>query len=244
MQVAGHIFWVVLLTALTQVGGIAWAVSRFLKRKNFWFLAIYLLMSVGSIWVAPMFGRVPLSCLGDGSPRVLSPIYCALNRQYVSPEMKAVLTDLSDAMPESRVAVLDGNFPFLDGFPLLPHLSHDDGDKVDLAFFYLDAEGRYQPMKARSPLGYFAFEQGPTECPKRWLDLRWDFEWAQSWLRPVWQLDKGRMISALTILNEDVRVGKVLLEPHLKAQLVPHAEKIRFQCCRAAGHDDHIHLQL
>lgn len=54
----------------------------------------------------------------------------------------------------------------------------------------------------------------------------------------------ARMRFALDWLNRDPRVGKVLLEPHLKAQFAPGAGKIRFQGCHAARHDDHIHLQL
>ena len=39
--------------------------------------------------------------------------------------------------------------------------------------------------------------------------------------------------------------GKILLEPHLAHRLgVEGRPNIRFQGCRAARHDDHIHVQI
>ncbi|HKK76486.1 MAG TPA: hypothetical protein VJ953_15505 [Saprospiraceae bacterium] len=38
--------------------------------------------------------------------------------------------------PSLRINYLDANFPFWNEFPLLPHLSHDDGKKVDISFLY------------------------------------------------------------------------------------------------------------
>ena len=39
-------------------------------------------------------------------------------------------------------------------------------------------------------------------------------------------------------------VGKVFVEPHLAQRLNVSGSVIRFQGCRAARHDDHIHVQL
>jgi hypothetical protein len=39
-------------------------------------------------------------------------------------------------------------------------------------------------------------------------------------------------------------VAKIFVEPPLAAQLGLSDPKIRFQGCRAARHDDHIHIQL
>lgn len=52
------------------------------------------------------------------------------------------------------------------------------------------------------------------------------------------------MKSALQILIEDKRVEKLFIEPHLKTRLRVESPKIRFQGCRSARHDDHIHFQL
>jgi len=173
-------------------------------------------------------------------------VYCALNRNYVTPEMAGLLQDAAGtadrAYPGTVTQVLDANFPFLAGFPLLPHLSHDDGRKADLAFYYADAKG-YAPGVSRSPIGYFAFEQGPTDCSGNWLTLRWDL----GALQPLWrdlEFDAARTRHLLQVLAADGRVGKIFLEPHLQDRLGVRSVKLRFQGCRAARHDDHIHLQF
>lgn len=172
-------------------------------------------------------------------------MYCGLNRNYVTPEVRDILVDTAEEMdrqyPGAETLVLDANFPFLNGFPLLPHLSHDDGDKVDLAFFYRDETG-YLPGATRSPIGYFAFERGPTDCTPRWPTLRWDFDIIQ----PLWrdyELDEVRTAAVLRILSNDERVAKTFVEPHLVQSLLVAHPRIRFQGCRAARHDDHIHFQ-
>lgn len=175
-----------------------------------------------------------------------SPLYCALNRQYVTPELRDVVVSVAERMDArfegTQTLVLDANFPFFAGFPLLPHLSHHDGRKVDLAFYYRD-EGGYLAGVTRSPLGYFAFEEGPSDCPKRRVSLRWDMGWLQP-LWPEYPLEPERMRAVLEYLVAEPRVSKIFIEPHLKQRFGVQSGKIRFQGCRAARHDDHIHLQL
>lgn len=54
-----------------------------------------------------------------------------------APERVTVLAALAAVLeaeaPGTRTPTHDASFPFLDGFPLPPHLSHDDGEKADLA---------------------------------------------------------------------------------------------------------------
>lgn len=237
---------VLLLTILTQIGGLAWLFALFFRRRLVVFVLAYAALTTATIWIAPSFGRVPLNCFASGPLQVQSWMYCALNRNYVAPELKEVLVDTAEELnrqfPGTETLVLDANFPFFDGFPLLPHLSHDDGDKVDLAFFYRDETG-YLPGATRSPIGYFAFEPGPTDCTPRWPTLRWDLEF----LQPLWRdhdLDRARNAAMIRLLSADDRTGKILLEPHLVQSLQVAGPKVRFQGCRAARHDDHVHLQL
>ncbi|MEM7439470.1 MAG: hypothetical protein AAF393_07725 [Pseudomonadota bacterium] len=246
LRIVAHGLWVIFLTLLTQIGGLAWLIALPLKYRAGVFVTAYIAMTLMTLWVAPLFGRVPLNCFEKGPLQVQSVMYCALNRNYVAPDLKAVLEDAAGALdaqyPGTTTLVLDANFPFFDGFPLLPHLSHDDGDKVDTAFYY-QKDGTYLPGKTRSPFGYFAFEPGPTNCPKNWLTLRWDLEL----LQPLWRdyaVDGLRLSAMLKILASDPRVGKVLIEPHIKYALRLNHPKLRFQGCRAARHDDHIHVQL
>lgn len=246
MRVLGHAALILFLTVLTQLGGIAWGLALLFRRRTLAFLGFYISFSVSALFVAPLMGRVPLPCLSGEALTVQSPMYCALNRQYVTPELREVLADMSEHMertfPGTVTQVLDANFPFIDGFPLLPHLSHDDGRKVDLAFYYRDEQG-YVARATRSPIGYFAFEDGPTDCPPRVLTLRWDMAWLQSlWSDLV--LHGPHMVTALDWLAGDGRVSKVFIEPHLQDSLGVGDAKLRFQGCRAARHDDHIHLQL
>lgn len=246
MRIAAHAGLIVALTLLTQLGGIAWVVALLARRRLVAFVAAYAVLWVGAVWTAPAFGRVPLPCLGEGSLRMQSVLYCALNRRYADPELAEALADLAEATearhPGTPTLVLDAGFPFVDGFPMLPHLSHRDGRAADLAFPYR-VKDDYLPGRTRSPIGYFAFEDGPTDCPSRWLDLRWDLSWLQP-LWPRWEPEPARMRTMLQLLADDPRIAKVLIEPHLEARFGVSSPKLRFQGCRAARHDDHIHVQL
>lgn len=240
----------VVLTLLTQLGGLVWLFALLFRRRIFMFLLTYSTLTLAAQWATPITGRVALSCHNDGSLQVQSWFYCITNRNYVTLELAAVLeeaaAELEKAYPGTKTLVLDANFPFLTGFPLLPHLSHDDGEKVDLALFYRDASG-YLAGATRSPVGYFAFEKPLSErstgCPQVWLTLRWDFAVLQR-VWPDYQLEPARTSLMLRTLAQDVRVGKLFVEPHLQRTLAVAHQKIRFQGCRAARHDDHIHLQL
>lgn len=156
---------VVLLTLLTQIGGAVWLVTRVLLRRRRAGVAVFLALFLGlyaagtalNYAVAPIFGRVPLPCFDDGTSRLKmqSPLFCVLNRQYVVPELKEAAAALSrhmdQAFPGTTTLALDANFPFFDGFPLFPHLSHSDGRKLDVAFFYQDAEGSYAAIRIGRP---------------------------------------------------------------------------------------------
>ncbi len=231
----------VVLTILTQIGGVVWLVSRFLpKYKLLGFVALYTLTSIALTFLAPIWGRERLPIMSTRlAPQ--SFIYVAMNRNFVTPDMHDVAYDLAYkeaeiSKPPYALEYLDGGFPF--GFiPLLPHLSHKDGRKLDFALPYEDGN-------SRSPIGYFAFEYPEKEtCPEVFPTLRWNFHW----LQPLWrdaELDEARLKTQLEILTQDPRVEKIFLEPHLVAKLGLNHEKIRFQGCRAARRDDHIHVQV
>lgn len=246
LRVFAHTCVVLFLTVVTQLGGLAWLIALLFRQRLLAFLIAYAALSTAAVWIAPSFGRVALSCFETGALQVQSWMYCGLNRNYVVPELRDVLIETAEEMqrqfPGTETLVLDASFPFLDGFPLLPHLSHDDGQKADLAFFYMNETG-YLPGETRSPLGYFAFEQGPTDCTPAWPTLRWDLDRVQ----PFWKdyaLDKARNAALLSILANDRRVGRIFVEPHLVQALGVTHLNIGFQGCRAARHDDHIHFEL
>lgn len=236
-----HAVLVVVLTVLTQLGGLAWLGALMFRRRLLVFGVLYLALWAGAQLVAPLSGRVALACWEDGPLEMRAWVFCLTNRNYMTPELHAALTETAEQMerefPGNKLQVLDANFPFLIGFPLLPHLSHDDGEKADLAFLYENK------APTPSPFGYFAFEDGPNDCPPAALTLRWNLQA----LQPLWPdrpLDEQRNKRLLELLAAHPEISKILLEPHLKTRWVLSSGKIRFQGCRAARHDDHIHVQL
>lgn len=68
-----------------------------------------------------------------------------------------------------------------------------------------------------------------------------------AWLQAGWHdyaLDELRTAAQMDRFISDQRVGKIFIEPHLAQTLGLNDPKVRFQGCRAARHDDHIHIQL
>ena len=246
-KILSHAFIFIVLTIISQIGGVAWLIALRFRLCLLVFVGVYAALSVSTIYIAPTLGRVPLPCWSDGPLQSQSVLYCVLNRHYVTPELKDVALDVANkieaSFPETKTLTLDGGFPYFASFPLLPHLSHHDGKKLDFAFYYQDAEGKYLPAKTPSPIGYFGFIQGSTECPANWITLRWDFNWLQP-LLPSYQLDERRTEALIKIIADDPNVSKFLLEPYWKTRLNIQSDKIRFQGCRAARHDDHVHIQL
>jgi hypothetical protein len=252
---------VVTLTALTQISGVALLVSILAARllrsgalaAVLLFVTAYLAMTIALVPpLAALGGRIPLPCTGE--PLRALPIVCALNRHYVEPRLLTLAdrmaTDVAAEYPGSVTVALDANFPFLDGFPLLPHLSHDDGLKLDLGYFYSDRAGAYLPGATRSPIGYWAFETPApgedTDCSRTWLTARWDMEWLQP-LFPQIPLEPERTRFALHWLFQNGPshgLERVFVEPYLARRLGVSSPLLGFQGCRAARHDDHIHLQV
>jgi|JI10StandDraft_1071094.scaffolds.fasta_scaffold384150_2 hypothetical protein len=241
------------LTALTQIGGVIFAVSHIAGHR--WhlgraaraslFCVFYLLaMFVAVPRLAPFFGREALACVdGDHPYRAQSIFYCATGRNYVRPPVKAHLSRIADDLavrfPGTVVTYLDAGFPFADGFPLPPHLSHRDGRKLDLALFYRDRD----PGGAW-PIGYWALTPPATSttpaCARDGL-FRWNMAWLQP-LLPVHQLDVERtraLIQAITATKPQ----KIFLEPHLVRSLQLEGKGLLFAGCHAARHDDHVHVQ-
>lgn len=247
MRRLGQGVLVILLTVLTQLGGLAWLAALPFRRRLLTFALVYAVLFGMAHLAAPLFGRVALPCTGDPL-RMQSVFYCVTMRNFVTPEMAAVAQDaaarVAEEHPGTVTLALDGGFPFLNGMPLLPHLSHDDGEKLDFALYYTDPAGTYLPGQTRSPVGYWAFEGAdPAACPPVRLTTRW----GMGWLQPLWPdrpMEPARTAALVRAFLDDPRVGKVFLEPPLAARLGLAHDKLRFQGCRAARHDDHIHTQL
>jgi hypothetical protein len=256
-----HALIVVALTLLTQIGGIVYvtallatrywrrsSVSRW-RRTAYVTTAALLIYTVASIAIVPpLAGLIDRERAPCASTTVVG---CVLNRTYLKSKPLALITELDQVMakrfPGSGVTILEGSFPFLDGFPLPPHLSHHDGRKVDLAYFYRDASGRPITRGSPSPVGYFHYQQprpGDREpCAGRFTALRWDFGWRQP-EEPAWVLDEERTRAMILWLKARPEVTRIFIEPHLADRLSVGGGKVRFQGCQAARHDDHLHVEI
>lgn len=260
----GYAIAIVLLTVFTQVGGLVLLLSLpllgLIQLDSGWLqavvrLAVFLLLYALAVgWAVPKLaawgGRVPLPCTASTVEplRPANRAYCLLMRNYVTPDTREhllrVARQFRQVFPNSTLRYLDAGFPFLNGFPLLPHLSHKDGRKVDLAFFY-QLKATHRPVDfSPSWLGYWHYEQPPNPkeaaCQEQAGWLRWDLDWLQAQYSG-YALDEERTRVLLQLLVADAQ--KVLLEPHLQTRLGVRSAKLKFQGCHAARHDDHIHVQ-
>lgn len=256
----------IILTAFTQVGGLIYlvykpfgvAVSKRLTGKKkllrlVMFIFVYLILSLTLVPIlAKRFGRVPLPKTNPKLTPATSFTWLA-NRHYVKPELLDLLQETSDVLPENlSIVYLDANFPFLDGFPLIGHLSHNDGEKIDLAFVYSNSEGKYL-NDGKSFSGYGIVElpksaelDQPQVCADNgyWqYSLTTKFTFIEK--SKDYQFDNNANKLLLARLASDKRVGKIFIEPHLRDRLrLNRFSKVRYHGCHAARHDDHIHLQL
>jgi len=250
------------LTVATQIGGIillfSLAISVNIKKefrfkKSLIFIGIYLIVTLALVpIIAPLFGREKV----DHSHRIRPTTYATvlLNRNYVKPRLNALLQNAAKQLKGSSIELryLDASFPFFDGFPLIPHLSHDDGEKIDLSFVYTEPREKIDSHKKKSISGYGVFE-GPIGeeldqikvCKRRGY---WHYDYARfltfgsindeiEFSIPLNQ----KMINV--ILNEKL-LGKLFIEPHLRDRLNLKSSKVRFHGCQAVRHDDHVHLEL
>lgn len=180
---------------LTQVGGFLyllyqplskWSKKRYVGGQQIsirlgFFLTLY--FGFTFIFIPPIakqFGRVslPYFATKDNSIKPLTIVTCLLNRQYVKPVLKDQIIHTAQVVakefPNTQIAYLDANFPFWNGFPLLPHLSHNDGKKLDLAFLYKDKITGKAVNRSPSFYGYGVFEapqkgelNQPNICSKK-----------------------------------------------------------------------------
>ncbi len=248
-----HLLCFVVLTALSQVGGVLWLFSLFLsiklkKKKRYVFPIVYLIFNVLIIPpIANQLGRKKLPVF----QRQLQPknlFYPLLFRNYVDEDLEMVLKMSSSKLFKKDIGItyLDANFPFLDGFPLLPHRSHDDGKKIDISFMYLDDKGKSTNKKPSiSGYGVYVNETNITtnNCLKKGY---WQYDFPKYLTFGTINMLKLDEIKTRSIIEEFLshrKTEKIFIEPYIKQNLNLNSNKIRFHGCKAVRHDDHIHLQ-
>jgi hypothetical protein len=268
-RILGIILVFAFLTVLTQVGGVVYLIALIANRL--WkerignrifrvlslpasFIVLYL---TSTAFIVPLlarkFGREPLPWRGTLRP--LNTMTCLLNRHYVGSPLKNLARDaaaqMAQAYPGTVVNYLDANFPFYNGFPLVPHLSHNDGRKLDIALFYTDAAGKAL-NDAPSSIGYGVFVD-PRPGDENYLEIcerkgYWQYGAMAKIIsqdrKPEYSFDHKRQKAFIKLLTDDQRLQILLIEPHLKARMKLTSPKIRFHGCHAVRHDDHIHIQI
>ncbi|WP_303279854.1 hypothetical protein [Flavivirga aquimarina] len=200
--------------------------------------------------IAKQFGREQLPVF-DKKLKPRNFIYPLLFRNYVNPKLKTELEDSAHVLFKSKISItyLDANFPFINGFPLLPHLSHSDGKKIDLCFMYLDKNLK-STNKKPSVSGYGIYANSESNfTSKPCLEKGyWQYDFSKYLsLGKIHDLtfDKKKTKQLINQLLEKPSTGKIFIEPHLKKSLgLIEENKIRFHGCQAVRHDDHIHLQI
>ncbi|EMR04330.1 hypothetical protein [Cesiribacter andamanensis] len=269
LALLAHLLLILLLTALTQIGGLLWLLAYGLSgwgkkpgtglrlgRSLLLFMGLYTLSALVVLPVAAGYwGKVGLPVWSNERLGPASLLYPLLNRHYVTRPTKWLLQEVADQLhqqqPGAQVRYLDAGFPLFSHFPLLPHLSHTDGRKVDLAFFYQRPDGT-PTNETPSHTGYGVFE-GPTENEQATAEGcagkgYWQYSYPRYLTmgqRPSLRFDALRTKKLLQLLVRQPETEKVFLEPHLRERLgFGREEKVRFAGCQAVRHDDHIHVQL
>ena len=261
-----------LLTVLTQVGGLVyffsilthkltdkWASNNYLK-ATYRFTSFLTLYFLSTFFIVPViakhFGRVPLPLTETNHLQPLNILTCFLNRNYVRPDLKQtafeVAKKMNDKFPGTTTNYLDANFPFIDKFPLIPHLSHNDGKKLDLSFCYLDTKTGKPTNECPSFIGYGICEE-PRPNEKNTANFcAGEGYWQYSFLTKVisqeskqdFTFDSEKTRELVNLFATQQAIDKIFIEPHLKIRLYLTSDKIRFHGCQAVRHDDHIHVQL
>jgi hypothetical protein len=271
-KIALKLFLFLLLTLLTQIGGVIllfsnsiWHVfNKYIQKSVFkWlvrcvvFFTSYLLSTFFIVpKIASYFGRVALPITKTKALQPLNLFTCLANRHYVKPELRDIIQEVALQMnkkfPATTTNYLDANFPFFDGFSLLPHRSHNDGKKIDLAFFYTMANSGLITNEAPSIIGYGISEAARADeenMPDYCADKGY---WQYSLLTKVvsqqnkslYRFDSIRTAFFLNTLANKKMVDKIFLEPHLVKRMELKNAKFRFHGCAAIRHDDHIHIQI
>ena len=264
LKIIAHLLIITFLTILTQIGGIVWFLvflhfkfSKTRKSKKFrlsTFVTIYILTTLILVpQLSKINNRVALP-IGQAAP--LAPhnyLTVLLNRHYVNPNLKDLLIDTAEKFAIKnkglKIKYLDANFPFINGFPLLPHLSHNDGRKVDLAFQYIEDQKPSNRKPSRSGYGVFeqarGNEENQTDVCKNKGYWQYDYpKYLSLGSKEGFVFDVERTKDLIDLLLANPESQKLFVEPHLKQRLRLNNKKIRYQGCHSVRHDDHIHFQI
>ena len=192
MRTLIHFIAFCLLTIVTQIGGVIYVASPLLvknnaERRRIKCIGVFIVLYLFSTYlivptIAPVFGREKIK--ESAFVQAHSVFYKLANRNYVRPELNQALANVAKRLNRKHNGIiliyLDANFPFIDKFPLLPHLSHNDGEKVDVTLIYKELDGTVTNKKpSRSGYGVYenptANEYDQTQVCKERGNWQYDF---------------------------------------------------------------------
>ncbi|MBM3424233.1 MAG: hypothetical protein FJY06_01930 [Bacteroidetes bacterium] len=274
LNILGIILLFVLLTALSQVGGLIlllWILLyQFFKKrfKNAWvrrgvhvggFVVFYLFfMFVIIPPLARIQDRVPLPMSKSGALVPVTYWTAIFGRNYIKSEGKAKLETIAEAFvkkhPDLKVKYMDCNYPFRKNISgdkntwilegLLPHITHD-GTKADIALIYDDANGK--PMNETPTFfGYgSSVDPQPDEtCTPCNCDSKY---WQYSFMYR--NLPRTEYPLNIKVSSELIKI----FDRHLTDKIIleKHLQQ-RFKLhgnfteadCNSVRHDDHFHVTL
>jgi hypothetical protein len=257
-----HLLLIIFLTTITQIGGVTYLASllvyKFIQKRHFlifpslFFLLYFLSTFLIVPFVAPLFGREPVK--ESAFVKAHSPLYKILNRNYVTPQLNEAITEIGNELntkyPNIYISHLDANFPFFNKFPLLPHLSHNDGKKIDIAFIYKHNNILTNKKPTISGYGFFEEPQNTefdqTKACKEAGYWQYDFPKFLTFgtVNKPLKFPEKENRNFINIIANNKKIEKVFIEPHLKTRLQITNNKVRFHGCKAVRHDDHIHIQI
>ena len=254
-------FIVIFLTLITQIGGLIFLLTLWINRvwkinfrlKLFFIFSVLYLISSFLIVpkIAPIFGREPV--INTDKIKPTNYLTIVLNRNYVKPKLNHLLKETENYLSDTNIEIryLDACFPFINKFPLFPHLSHNDGKKIDISFVYEDKQGKITNKK-KSISGYGVFvpikngEYSQTKHCKQKGYFQYDYPKYLTLGKINQELifsSKGTK-KVINAFLKSRKLGKLFIEPNLKKRLGLKDNRVRNHGCRAVRHDDHIHIQL
>lgn len=261
IKIIASIILFTILTLVSQIGGLVYFIGIWITKRTAFripgkgIMVFILLYSLATFLivplVSPIFGRVKIE--NNSKLKPVSYITILLNRNYMDIEANVTLKKISNNLNNSNIQLryLDANFPFIDGFPLLPHLSHNDGRKIDFSLVYEDQEGNII-NKSKSNSGYGVFEnpkKGEFNQCKACLSKGY-FQYDYPKYLTFGKINDDLIFSKqgskelIEIILHQKAIAKIFIEPHLKQRLGIKDSRVRFHGCGAVRHDDHIHVQI
>lgn len=258
-----HLIMIILLTAISQVGGLIWFVVFFgfliirfktpFLVKLTTFAGVYLMSVLFLVPnLAEQFGRKQLPSDKNGNLIPHNNIYVLLNRNYVTPRLHDELIKVSNKVnslnPELKMVYMDGSFPFIDGWSIPPHFRHDDGTKIDLTFAY--TKNGKQVNHGASFTGYGNYVphlQGEYNQTKECLsngNIQYDFSKYAAFTKYDQEFDAANTALIINSLLAIPKARRIFIEPNLKKRMRIYDDRVKFAGCWTVRHDDHLHFQL